>query len=36
MQLMQLILYKVSWRYKGDYLHASKDILFYIMFYTSK
>ena len=28
-----LFLYSVSWRYKSDYLHASKDILFYIMFY---
>ena len=27
-------LYTVSWRYKrGDYLHASIDILFYVMFY---
>ena len=23
----------MSWRYKGDYLYASVDILFYIMFY---
>ena len=28
-----LFLYTVSWRYKIDYLHASIDILFYIMFY---
>ena len=28
-----LFLYTVSWRYKRDYLHASIDILFYIMFY---
>ena len=26
-------LYTVSCRYKRDYLHASIDILFYIMFY---
>ena len=26
-------LYAVSWRYKRDYLHASIDILFYVMFY---
>ena len=29
-----LFLYTVSWRYKRDYLHASIDILFYIMFYV--
>ena len=28
-----LFLYTVSWRYNRDYLHASIDILFYIMFY---
>ena len=28
-----LLLYAASWRYKRDYLHASIDILFYIMFY---
>ena len=28
-----LILYTVSWAYKGDYLNMSIDILFYIMFY---
>ena len=28
-----LFLYTVSRRYKRDYLHASIDILFYIMFY---
>ena len=28
-----LFLYRVSWKYKQDYLHASIDILFYIMFY---
>ena len=28
-----LFLYTVSWRYKRDYLHASIDILFYIMFF---
>ena len=27
-----LFLYTVSWRYNRDYLHASIDILFYIMF----
>ena len=26
--------YIVSWRYERDYLHATIDILFYIMFYT--
>ena len=26
-----LFLYTVSWKYKSDYLHASIDILFYIM-----
>ena len=31
-----LFLYTVSWRYKRDYIHASIDILFYIMFYTIK
>ena len=25
--------YLISWRYKRDYLHASRDILFCIMFY---
>ena len=29
-----LFLYIASWRYKRDYLHASIDILFYIMVYT--
>ena len=33
MFLMELFLYTVSWRYKRDYLYASIDILFYIMFY---
>ena len=28
-----LFLYTVSWKYKWDYLHASIDILFYIVFY---
>ena len=28
-----LFLYTVSWRYKRDYLYASTDILFYIIFY---
>ena len=28
-----LFLYTVSWAYKRDYLHASIDIWFYIMFY---
>ena len=28
-----LFLYTVSWRYKRDCLHASIDILFYIMLY---
>ena len=28
-----LLLYTVSWKYKRDYLHASIDILIYIMFY---
>ena len=28
-----LFLYTVSWEYKRDYLHASIDILFYIMFF---
>ena len=32
---MQLFLYTVSWRSKKDYLHASTDILFYIMFYIT-
>ena len=29
-----LFLYVVSWRHKRDYLHASIDILFYIVFYV--
>ena len=33
MFLVQLFLYTVTWRYKRDYLYASIDILFYIMFY---
>ena len=28
-----LLLYAVSWSYKRDYVHASTDILFYIIFY---
>ena len=28
-----IVLYAVSWRYKRNYLYASIDILFYIMFY---
>ena len=28
-----LFLYRVTWKYKRDYLHASVDVLFYIMFY---
>ena len=31
---LNLFLYTVSERYKRDYLHASIDILFYIMFYS--
>ena len=30
-----LFLYTVLWRYKRYYLHASTDILFYIMFYIT-
>ena len=30
-----LFLYSVSWKYKRDYIHASIDILFKIMFYVT-
>ena len=30
-----LFLYSVSWKYKRDYIHASIDILFEIMFYIT-
>ena len=32
MFLMELLLYTESWRYKRDYLYASINISFYIMF----
>ena len=31
----RLFLYTIPWRYKKYYLHASIDILFYIMFYIT-
>ena len=34
-QYIDVFLYTVSWRYKTDCLHASIDILFYIMFYIN-